>query len=135
MPERRAELGMKDLAEASGVPVRTIRFYIGRGLVAAPVSVGRTARYTQAHVRRLEQIQRLKSKGLTLAEIGRKLEGKKGAVKVPPSTSWWSHQVHKDVVVMVRSDIHPWRQKRIHRAIADMAEQLLDEGDNDDNKQ
>ena len=135
MHKRKAEWGMKDLAENSGVSARTIRFYIGRGLVIPPVSVGRTARYTQDHIKRLEQIQRLKSKGHTLAEIGRALEGKKGSAKVPPPTSWWSHQVQKDVVVMVRSDIHPWRQKRIQRAIADMADQLRDEGDNDDNKQ
>jgi DNA-binding transcriptional MerR regulator len=135
VPKGKAEFGMRELAEASGISARTIRFYIGRGLVTPPGSVGRTATYTQTHLKRLEQIQRLKSKGHTLAEIGRALEGKKGSAKVPPPTSWWSHQVQEDVVVMVRSDIHPWRQKRIHRAIADMAEQLLDEGDNDDNKQ
>ena len=46
------------LAERSGLPARTIRFYIARGLINAPAKSGRIAEYTAEHVVRLERIKR-----------------------------------------------------------------------------
>ncbi len=63
------------LSEAASVTPRTIRYYLGEGLLPAPLSQGRYAGYTQAHLQRLRLIQRLKNAFLPLAAIKAQLEG------------------------------------------------------------
>ncbi len=55
------------------VTPRTVRYYIGQGLLASPGS-GPNARYTDAHLARLRLIRRLQRDHLPLAEIRRRLE-------------------------------------------------------------
>ncbi len=69
---------LAEIAEASGLPARTIRFYIARGLLNGPAKGGRNAAYTAEHVARLERIKRLQAAGHTLSEIGRMLSGPSG---------------------------------------------------------
>ena len=66
---------LAEIAEAAGLPARTVRFYISRGLLNGPVKGGRVAAYTAEHVGRLEQIKHLQAKGHTLSAIGRILGG------------------------------------------------------------
>ena len=61
---------LAELAEASGLPARTIRFYIARRVLSGPGKAGRGAAYGPEHLKRLQQIQRLQSQGRTIAEIG-----------------------------------------------------------------
>lgn len=58
-----------DLAAASGVPSRTIRFYQSKGALPKPEIRGRTAYYTPAHKERLELIARLQDRGLQIRAI------------------------------------------------------------------
>lgn len=63
--EQRAEpeqhlLRIDDLAQRSGVPSRTIRFYNTQGLLPAPLMRGRVAYYEQEHVTVLRIIRELK---------------------------------------------------------------------------
>jgi DNA-binding transcriptional MerR regulator len=67
------ELTLKELAAEAGVPERTIRFYICRGLVDPPLRGGRGAAYGKKHKARLAAIRTLQSKGNTLAEIAHAL--------------------------------------------------------------
>ena len=60
---------LADLAEASGVPPRTIRFYQASGLVSKPRREGRAAVYGDAHLERLELIADLRARGLKLEAI------------------------------------------------------------------
>lgn len=67
-------LTIDQLAERSGVSVRTIRFYAGRGLLPAPRLRGRTGLYGPAHVARLELVCELSALGFTLAAIEAQLQ-------------------------------------------------------------
>ena len=60
---------LADLAEASGVPPRTIRFYQASGLLSKPRREGRAAVYGDAHLERLELIADLRARGLKLEAI------------------------------------------------------------------
>ena len=62
-------LTIEELAERSGVSVRTIRFYITEGLLPSPHTRGRNAAYTEEALDRLILIQRLKDAHLPLKEI------------------------------------------------------------------
>ena len=62
------------LAERSGITVRNIRFYAGRGLLPPPALRGRTGLYGPDHLARLELISELSALGFTLAAIESHLE-------------------------------------------------------------
>ncbi len=62
-------LTIDQLAERTGVSVRTIRFYAGRGLLPAPRLHGRTGLYGPGHVARLSLVCELSALGFTLAAI------------------------------------------------------------------
>ncbi|HST81131.1 MAG TPA: MerR family transcriptional regulator [Kineosporiaceae bacterium] len=62
------------LEEITGIKVRTIRLWQDRGLITAPLRVGRIAYYDDDHVLRLQLIDRLLRRGYTLNVIGELLE-------------------------------------------------------------
>lgn len=64
---------LRELAEEAGVPERTIRFYISRGLVDPPLRGGRGAAYGEKHKTQLESIRKLQAKGMMLAQIAHAL--------------------------------------------------------------
>lgn len=64
-----------ELAEAAEVTVRTIRYYIGEGLLPSPEGGGRVATYHQGHLARLKLIKLLKDEFLPLHEIRALLSG------------------------------------------------------------
>lgn len=57
------------LSSASGVPVRTIRFYQGKRALPEPERRGRHAVYRDYHIERLKLIARLQDRGLSLRMI------------------------------------------------------------------
>jgi DNA-binding transcriptional MerR regulator len=116
------EMTLAELAGASGVPARTIRFYIARGILEGPVKAGRGAAYTAEHLGRLERIQQLQAKGRTLSEIGRALDGQ--PEPAPKASAWWEYQVAEDVRISVRADMNPWRTKQVRAAVEEMARRL-----------
>ncbi|HXN46041.1 MAG TPA: helix-turn-helix domain-containing protein [Bryobacteraceae bacterium] len=119
-------LTLAELAEATGLPERTIRFYIARGLLDGPLKAGRGAAYTAEHLARLERIKGLQAEGRMLSEIGRILGGAKTR-RSPEPTAWWQYPVADDVVVWARTDASPWRTKQVRAAIAELARVLRDE--------
>ena len=58
-----------ELAAATGMTVRTTRYYAGLGLLPAPSRRGRMAYYTQVHRARLELVRALQDHGFTLSAI------------------------------------------------------------------
>ena len=81
----RGSFTLVELAEVSGVPARTIRFYIARGLLAPPLVGGRAACYNEEHLKELHRIKTLQRQGRTLAQIAWQLG--KGEKEVrPPRT-------------------------------------------------
>lgn len=121
---------LADLAESSGIPARTIRFYIARGLLKGPVKAGRGAAYTAEHRARLDQIKRLQGEGRGLSEIAQLLNGGPARPSAAPPTAWWQHAIQDDVMVWVRADVSPWRMKQIRAAVDQMASRLSRQGTN-----
>jgi DNA-binding transcriptional MerR regulator len=64
-----SDLTLEDIAKKSGLPLRTLRFYIQEGLLQGPDTHGKFSRYSQQHLDRLELIQRLKNLRLPIKEI------------------------------------------------------------------
>jgi DNA-binding transcriptional MerR regulator len=63
------QLAISELARRAGVSIRTIRYYIGEGLLPQPQSKGRHAQYPQEALIRLELIRKLRDAFLPLKEI------------------------------------------------------------------
>ena len=114
---------LAELALASGVAARTIRYYIARGLVPPPLAGGRSACYGDAHLERLGEIRELQSQGLTLAEVAWKFAAPRGA-RGAPASAWLHYPLADDVTVLVRSDASPWRMKRLRSILSQLAAQL-----------
>lgn len=64
-----AEYGLTELAKASGVSERTIRYYQSEKLLPKPVKRGRERRYSGDHLDRIVLIVELRDRGLTLSTI------------------------------------------------------------------
>jgi DNA-binding transcriptional MerR regulator len=67
-------LTLTDLARQADVTPRTVRYYIGQGLLPGPVGQGPAAHYGGSHLDRLRLIKRLQLQHLPLAEIRARLE-------------------------------------------------------------
>jgi DNA-binding transcriptional MerR regulator len=74
-PDEQTRYGIQELVQVSGVPRRTIRFYVQRGLLDPPKGAGRGHYYTEGHLQRLLQIRHLQGEGRTLDEIASLLRG------------------------------------------------------------
>src|SRR5688500_8504495 len=69
---RGARLHIKEAERLSGVPAKTIRFYEAEGVVPAPVrSASGYRQYSEADVRRLRLVRRLRGLGLGLDAVRR----------------------------------------------------------------
>lgn len=118
------DLSLAELSGRAGVPPRTIRFYIARGLVPGPMRSGRGAVYSSAHLRLLTRIKALQAKGMTLAEVGFALSAGAGQRDLPEPVALLEYELSEDVVVQVRGSIAPWRHKMIRSVLAEAAAKL-----------
>jgi DNA-binding transcriptional MerR regulator len=66
---------VEDLARRADLSVDTIRFYQKRRLLPPPERDGRVGWYGPEHFERLQRVRELRGRGLTLALIGRVLDG------------------------------------------------------------
>ena len=66
---------LQALSLAADVPIRTIRFYITKGLVDRPEGARKTAVYTNKHAEQLITIKQLSATGMTLDGIAKVLKG------------------------------------------------------------
>lgn len=112
---------LMDLAGASGIAARTIRFYIARGLLPPPLMAGRNACYGPHHLIRLEQIKRRQQDGATLAEMASDTQ----PPAHEPSTSIWEvMDLAADLKVHVAQGMPPWRRRLIRKALQDLCAAL-----------
>jgi len=65
---------LEELAAAAGVSPRTVRYYVQRGLLSAPVFRGRDTAYDEDHLLRLRVIKRLQERFVSLDAIHAELE-------------------------------------------------------------
>jgi DNA-binding transcriptional MerR regulator len=115
---------LAELAEASGLPARTVRFYIARSLLAGPVKAGRDAEYTGQHVKDLERIKRLQAEGHTLTEITRMLARPSARRASAEPEAWWQYAIAGDVTVWVKADSSPWRTRQIRAALDEFSRRI-----------
>lgn len=66
---REAELTVESLAARAAVPTSTVRMYQTKGLLHAPRRMGRSVRYDDSHLQRLELVHRLQERGFSLTSI------------------------------------------------------------------
>jgi DNA-binding transcriptional MerR regulator len=130
----KSEWTLSELAEETGLPARTIRYYIARGLLAGPAVAGRGAVYGAQHLARLQEIQALQRDGRMLAEIAVQSSGEPEQ-QLPAPVPWQEYVVAEGITVNVRADLAPWRLKRVRKALAEFAARLRDEKDEKDEKE
>lgn len=119
--------GIRELVQLTGVPRRTIRYYVQRGLLEAPLGRGRGHYYTSAHLERLRQIRQLQEQGLSLEEIRHRLEAggpRDGDAPLPPLELATRIEVAPGVEILVS---HGTRSPSPHqlRALATAAMDIL----------
>lgn len=66
---------LQDVSTLTGLPVRTIRYYIQKDLVDKPEGARKTASYSQLHLEQLMTVKRLSESGLSLAAIAKVMNG------------------------------------------------------------
>jgi DNA-binding transcriptional MerR regulator len=76
--------GLQDISTLTGLPIRTIRYYIQKNLVDKPQGARKTATYGQQHLEQLMTVKRLSDAGLSLAAIAKVMNGSQVA-NVNPS--------------------------------------------------
>ncbi len=93
-------LTIDQLAARTGITVRNIRFYAGRGLLPPPRLRGRTGLYGPDHLARLELVSELSALGFTLAAIETQLD------RLPRSASAGELALHRALLT-------PWVPEQI----------------------
>jgi DNA-binding transcriptional MerR regulator len=79
MSDEPGTYGVEELAERAGVSRRTVRYYVQRGLLPAPLGLGRGNHYTEAHLAALVRVRELQEQGVPLEEIA----GRTRAAEMP----------------------------------------------------
>ena len=108
VPRYRYEI--TELEEETGIPARTIRYYISRGLLAPAYGRGPSATYDLGHLLRLRLISRLKDERHPLDEIRDRLgemsdadvEAALGVQVAPPTDTWRRIRLHDDIELHIR---------------------------------
>lgn len=75
MTAEKKSYDIQELVTESGVPRRTVYFYVQQGILPPPQGAGLAAYYTGEHLLRLKMIPILRSQGLRLDDIRTRLAG------------------------------------------------------------
>jgi DNA-binding transcriptional MerR regulator len=119
---------IRELVQASGVPRRTVRYYVQRGLLPAPEGAGRGHFYRAEHLDRLMRIKELQGRGMGLDEIGARLEGPP-AEDLPVPEIELATRIHiADGVELLISHGRETPRPAELRALALAAARILNEG-------
>lgn len=103
LPRYRYEIA--ELETETGVPARTIRYYISRGLLAPAYGRGPSATYDLSHLLRLRLITRYKDEHRGLTEISERLG------------SMSDEDVEAALGIQVEPRVAVWRRIMLHPAI------------------
>ena len=102
------------------LPKRTVRYYMGLGLVDRPIGETRAAHYTDSHVQQLLTIKQLAASGVSLERIRQVLSGEEAPV-APKSKSVG------DIRVVSHVHIAPGVELQIDPAAASLSPETLRE--------
>ena len=124
---------LDDIAALTGLPRRTVRYYIQSGLVDRPQGIGKGARYTQQHVEQLLLVRKWQLAGLSLERIGDLLKQQAGGPlpptpRRPGTVEVWSHLVVADGVEITlepgRAGLSPEQVRTFARGVAELFESV-----------
>lgn len=94
-------LRIGELAKATGLTVRTLRHYDQIGLLRPEARTSGGYRlYTDAEVRRLQQIRSLQSLGFSLERIGTLLDGNEASL--PNVIGWQLRTIDRELAALQR---------------------------------
>lgn len=101
---------LADLEEATGLPGRTIRYYITEGLLPPAQGRGKGATYSAEHLLRLKAVEALKKSNTPLSDIRDQLKDfqEKDLASMlqvetaPPVDRWRRIYLHDDIELHVR---------------------------------
>ena len=79
------QLGIRELADATGLTVRAVRFYVQRQLLPPPNGRGRGNHYDQRHLDRLIKILELQQSGYSLDAIRQMFRDEAAPPPKPPN--------------------------------------------------
>ena len=118
------KLSIQQLSERSGVPERSIRFYIQKGLIPRPQGETRAAFYTDGHLADLLRVKQWQEAGLPLDAIDELLKAKREAPVAPAragSIEVRSHLILADglelVVAPERAGLTQTQVQQLFRAV------------------
>ncbi len=109
------EYRIDDLARAAGTAIRNVRVYRDRGLLPAPVRVGRLALYNESHLARLRLITSMLDRGYNLAHVQEML------------TAWEEGKDLGDILGIETALVGTWADERPSTMSRTEAEQLVDD--------
>ena len=93
---------IETLAKLSGLPKRTIRYYIQIDLLTPPIGNCRGSYYTEAHLKRLDQVKSWALQGVPLSQmkaiISAENESLEAVYECEPSISSWERLEIEGVV-------------------------------------
>jgi DNA-binding transcriptional MerR regulator len=106
-------IDLDQLCAQSGLPRRTVRYYVQIGLVDRPIGTTRGAHYTQKHLDQLIAIRKWREAGFSLERIGDLLREANAARFAPvvhdrgqePTDTWRRIRLADGVELHVRSDV------------------------------
>ncbi len=67
------DLGIHELEAATGVPMRTLRHWVKKGVLPGPRGRGRVARYTESHLIRAQAIKHFRASKVSIREIRQRI--------------------------------------------------------------
>lgn len=127
------KLTLTQLSERSGLPSRTVRFYIQKGLLPPPHGEKRGAWYSEAHLAELLRIRHWKDSGLSLDAIASLLAAQAAppiAPVRPGAVDVRSHLIIADglelVVAPDRARLTQAQLRHLFRAVQAAYAELLD---------
>jgi len=110
---------IETLAKLSGLPKRTIRYYIQIDLLTPPIGNCRGSYYTEAHLKRLDRVKNLSMQGVPLSQmkaiISSETESLDTTYDCEPCVSSWERLEIEDVIELNfrAKQLHPDDLKKI----------------------
>jgi DNA-binding transcriptional MerR regulator len=125
-----ARFTLAELVEASGVPERTIRFYVSEGLVPPALGRGKSRYYTPQHLEALAFVSGLRGQRLSIDEIRTRLSQSSNAESIVSGDIWERILLHDGLELHIRSNV-PESVRSLAEELRLRARQWFGEHDSD----
>ena len=132
--KKEAQFSLEDLCKATGLPQRTVRYYIQTGLIERPEGAGRGAFYGQRHLDQLLLVVACQRKGMSLDAIREFAMTAKTPRDAQPasrpggSVEVWSHLLIEDGVELHiepgRAGLSPEQVRALFKQVLGLYERI-----------